>query len=980
MNNINKLLVLISVFLVLAFAPQSLPNVSAYPYNSNFYHDHTGNPAIGITPGYNILQENSCSISLNSFADFTDTGSFSVTTTFYAPNETIIGSGTRDLSGNQNCINLGTSSTTDKSTGGIYEGKTEVSHTASSGTNYLRSRLSCDIPGDWINFSSYWGIDNSYGFDANTYYKKHEGAYLSIGYMANQLNETNFGLCNSLNVTKATADTVSAPPSENTIAFYFPFNSSSGLFGYDLDASGSISGGTSFINAEKWYYYKLSDSSTPTELCSGDTCSGYVTLDENTEYVLMFFTQVLSQVGTQSIATPNANFSINIYTPDWDCSDWSECVNGTETRTCIDPLGKLPDRIEYQFCYSGPIESIYLGFENITIESVWFNYFDFTYLCLACGSNIKTVQYPDAWTIQNINLQIINQNNKTGRQYDFLKMTSEQSYEGDRSLKMWNLPPQANIPEPQTFIGFTDFTDTGYISPTNYTDNNGVSDPQEAFVDEGASAKFDPLENINYTGYDLESEIPVTATSVKNVTIRIDARATTDINFSCVKIGIDDFWSDCEVLNLTTSMTTYIIEFTAWVLDQVEAGNFDREDADTLQIYLKATNGTGEIRMDWIPVRVEFYDPTEFTSIYQDILCGNLSSGVFPDLYQAIDTDENTSVFIERNITLPTPYMSVSFKVRKCVEPELKYYSCLLLPDACYTHEQECNYDPKGTITFYLKDAVTGDFLTDIKSEVIYGNRWEFREYAIDSLQPNEIYTVGLAVVPENTVDPNYYCVYVDDLNIDIREIPLVCASECLPDRTYIKRVCKSYDPDGFCEICEEIEIENAIECIADEGVKQKISECSDYCGCEEFDEGHDKYNTLYQGSFLENCNVTLVGIDACCLYTEISDSPYCVEYCETQLIGDVPDETTQVLNELGVPEFYHPLASPLAIIFYIMLGAMVLIFVTTKSWQISSISGFVLFMVLGFLFVELLYMVIIIIVVAGVIFGKLMLFDRSGG
>lgn len=765
----------------------------------------------------------------------------------------------------------------------------------------------------------------------------------------------------------------------------FPFNSSySGLINYNISFEPvycSVMLGGSCETHLEIGYFEVGESKTILST-SSTQLEGSLSLTPERDYVFYIAKRGKAK-GTGVGVFPSCKlsegdynlteFNITIITPDWNCSEWSDCLNGSQYRLCNDLTGKVKDKLENRLCYVVPEKSVYLGFEDYRTTNVWYNLWGWG--CIGCDSETKEVLYPDGWIIENPKIKVLNKNNRTALQFDFLKMTSETAYEGDKSLKMWNIPPQLRIPEVSNFIELINTYFSSWIESSDYS-NEGWLNPENAFSDNDFSfATGEANENISYKNFDF-SFIPDTCSNIINLTVRLDTNkggSPDTVVYDCIKVKINNTWSECRTIpTLTVGETTYLRYFGTF------ANNYCVEDLNGFEVRLELSSGVGDVELDYIAVEFEIYNPDSL-SFYENILCGNQTIGIFPDIYKEIDTDENISIFVEKNITLPTPYMSTSFKIKKCIEPELKFYStpiCLDFYDHCYTHDEDCNYESKGTITYYLKDAETGEFLYDIKSEVIYPNKWEIREYAIDSLQPNKVYTIGFAVIPESTVDSDYYCIYLDDVNIDIRNIPLVCASEC-DNSDEIRRYCKEYDELGFCVVCEQIVIINSPNCLTSDSVINKVESCEDWCGCEEYDIGHSDYHTKYIGSIIEGCNITLHGIDKCCEYTETENSEYCIEFCEEwveQGEGKL-DEPLSVIadrfDELGIPEWSGKFFSPIMIIFYIILIIMAILTYITKSWEFGVITGLILMMVLGTLFIELLWIVILIIIVAGFILAK---------
>ena len=993
---------IILISFILAFL-LILPLSSSLNYYSvPFYSYTTGNDVYCPTIQANEILTGNIESNLTIYGTFNGTN-YDVIANYYSPHSNLIAYSERNFPSDIECASFGTQSTTN--IGDNTETRGNVIDTASSSYFTLKSLHSITPTVSYITFNASSDNIDSSNHIMNTYFKGTSTyttpftqnnldtiTYETMNYTGDNYNECGkYYQANERSYNNGTLGYTAIRT--ETHHRMFIFNSSVGSFNYSYLITGKegrcyipdVWCGTEYGNYNRVGYYKLEPNPIWQNIGTGTSGTGNLGLEPNELYVF----QISSSIGVNQGGCGvnpctyhiregeyiNTTFDLNVYVPNWDCGEYGECINGTQFRICIDLDGVVSDKIEYRFCYVVPEESVYLGFEDYLTTNVWYNYWGFW---CACDSETKQVLYPENWFVENANFKVLNKNNKTGKRFDFIKMTSETAYEGDKSLKMWNLPPQLRIPNFETFIGVEDTLITNWISPTNYSDNNSWIDSENSFSD-GVNYSVGGSEgNVIYANYNIESEIPNHEQYfIRDLTVRLDTNigASPDtLKYSCIQISLNDEWSGCKTITgLTVNEQSFLVNFNDFVI------YYDVCVLDTLKVRLILDDGSGTIQLDWIPVKIETYNPSDITFAYQDVLCENLTVGVFPDIRKNIHTDENNSIFLERNITLPTPYMSISFKVKKCVEPELKFYStpiCLDFNDHCYTHDENCNYESKGTITFYLKDAETGEFLYDIKSEVVYPNKWEMREYAIDSLQPNKIYTIGFAVIPENTVEPEYYCVYLDDVNIDIRNIPLVCVSEC-DNSNEIKRFCKKYDELGFCLVCEEIAVLNSPNCLISDSVIDKIESCKDWCGCEEYPIGDENYYTKYIGEIIEGCNTTLHGIDKCCEYSTIQNSDYCKEFCANWVskgegkLDEPLDIIADKFSELGVPEWTGKFFSPIMIIFYIILTIMAILTYITKSWQFGVITGLILMMVLGTLFIELLWIVILIIIVAGFILAK---------
>jgi len=408
----------------------------------------------------------------------------------------------------------------------------------------------------------------------------------------------------------------------------FPFNSSySGLINYDISMENVIcstmSGGECATGREIGYF-EFGESKTI--ITTGLTASGELSLNPNSHYVF-YMAKYGRGKGTGTGTFPpcslnegdyNTTFNITIITPDWDCGEWSDCVNGSQYRLCIDLNDKLKDKLENRFCYVEPEKSVYLGFEDYRTTSVWYNYLGFW---CQYDSETKEVLYPEGWFVANPNFKVLNKNNQTGKRFDFIKMTSETAYEGDKSLKMWNIPPQLRIPDFETFISIYNTETTDWVSPSNYTDNSSWVNLQNSFGDGVNYSEGSVNGNVIYKGYDIESKIPnALQYLLKNLTVRLDTNkggSPDTVQYSCIQISINGEWSSCKTITgLTVDEQSFLVSFDNFVI------NYDVCALDTLEVRLiLSSGGTGTIQLDWIPVKVEYYNPETIGFIYQDVIC-----------------------------------------------------------------------------------------------------------------------------------------------------------------------------------------------------------------------------------------------------------------------------------------------------------------------------------------------------------------------
>lgn len=237
----------------------------------------------------------------------------------------------------------------------------------------------------------------------------------------------------------------------------FPFNSShEGLINYDIQKQGvdvSVMGGGTASAGYEIGYASLGGSKTV--LSTTTTANGTLSLTPNTEYVFYIASYgkgkgTGSGVGSCSISENDyyTKFNISIYTPSYECSDWSDCDSGLKFRLCTDSKGVADDKIETQSCFTLPDNSVTLGFEDSITRNVWKSYPQWWVFACPFFADVFSVSYPNTWTPSSIYNPIVidNVTGDSGLLFDTLRITSEEQYEGVNSLKMWAINPEQHIP------------------------------------------------------------------------------------------------------------------------------------------------------------------------------------------------------------------------------------------------------------------------------------------------------------------------------------------------------------------------------------------------------------------------------------------------------------------------------------------------------------------------------------------------------
>lgn len=164
--------------------------------------------------------------------------------------------------------------------------------------------------------------------------------------------------------------------------------------------------------------------------------------------------------------------------PNYQCGDYSECLNGTQFRSCVDQTGVFPDKIDVNSCWVYGVEDeLLLGFENPgkiydylscfpTVE--WPGFF--------CPSKTYdlTAEVPKYWDFVS---QTVNDSGTIKNGRHFAQLTSDVAHSGQRSLEMWSLPPKLDEPitindgaSPATCNFSTSSPTSNYAQTNNLTD------------------------------------------------------------------------------------------------------------------------------------------------------------------------------------------------------------------------------------------------------------------------------------------------------------------------------------------------------------------------------------------------------------------------------------------------------------------------------------------------------------------------------
>lgn len=330
------------------------------------------------------------------------------------------------LSSNSTCYVIGPATKTYASQDNI-EGYNTMTQSGPATNSWLYTRNAYTITTTerFINISSH--NEDSSGWSYNLYNDTgtFAGSAPSITDVTDNLNSDNWGQCATQLVSHTAGPTMPVTAGNQRQYAYMVFNSTAGnvsrlyinTYGQDLRVV------VYPLDNPGGYVY--------TTLPAGNTLTTSLSLDSHTVYVV----GVGYEHGSQTtIPRPIIEVNIDLGIADYECGDWSECTDAVDYyyRECVDLNGFQPNKIENLPCSPTILENATLGFEGYhTVTDVWkcspsYYTFDPYYL------NETDRDTPINWTIGETAIA----------KRDFLKMTTEWSTEGSRSLKMWYIPPK----------------------------------------------------------------------------------------------------------------------------------------------------------------------------------------------------------------------------------------------------------------------------------------------------------------------------------------------------------------------------------------------------------------------------------------------------------------------------------------------------------------------------------------------------------
>lgn len=457
---------LIFIFLILIF-PVAGYEVSISDLNSNT----SSNTVRTDGPSWFVDSKGgSCSVSINGQGSVTGTN-FEFSGSFQSPGETIIAN-FGPVSGQDTftCRDLGTTSAITATGGnGTLEARTVLSHTGTSSFLQTINQLSCTSGGESLEFF----IDNTNftTFDDKGFLANLVRGSSTVETLTPADFSRNVTICQdptSGPVTRATYSLFTAGTavgcSGNNICsdtYIFTFNSSdSGAINIFFNATAQCTNGFPTSGAKNAELTLVRRSTLSEEIlnpldlvCSlapGTLNEFFLNVSKtglvpNEIYDLHFFMSKAfgsgDDVGTLRIQF--ANISIDSRVGNFVCDEFTNCTGGIQTRLCTDTTGQFPDVIEAQSCTQpSNFSELILGFEELNTTTL--NILECkknAFTCAAFVTNIS-IELPVGW---NINFESVNDSGVVKPHEAMAFMTTEEAFEGFRSLELNYRPPKLDV-------------------------------------------------------------------------------------------------------------------------------------------------------------------------------------------------------------------------------------------------------------------------------------------------------------------------------------------------------------------------------------------------------------------------------------------------------------------------------------------------------------------------------------------------------
>lgn len=598
------------------------------------------------------------------------------------------------------------------------------------------------------------------------------------------------------------------------------------------------------------------------------------------------------------------NISIWAYEPNWVCGAWSECNESVRHRTCFDANHKIANKSETQVCSVPIVYERQIGFEE--------SYSSDVYICqrgwiCELFANITTVQYPVNWTVL-----ATRPDNVTALE-NFVNIVDDisckDSYRpcnngGDRSLMLRYIPPKSDEPLNTVPVSCGNKTIGAFPIVTHPYNNTTIISTNITFPSSFPELRYyvkkcpynreqydtcsrggifaggypcDPCKLCYATSCNdsIGGRYGITVTGWQNVSYNLYPNFT-----------FYDNTNNDETANVTNSSILTYSGFTALVGYGAKVNSSENifHNGTKLNMVLKCNSGTRDLCV------IDGYN-----NVTDFIHCGTS--------IQTYNLIINNIINDNRNLTI-----------------------------------MACNTTSIVEMYYFQVINEQNETLQYIDYQRVFeaGDQWEERILPLDhlNLQSDGIYTISIAVNPQNEFDSQPHCVYFDDFRVVVGETAftqVTCESQCVDD-TYYKRswtgstcdteIIPLYTPCmsslAFANIINQI-TEGLYEALGT-GLGFKVNPDGTSWACDE-----NGNRVIYDNKTKE--------------YSYEANSPYCIEY-----LASLQNESEVITDNLLYPIFgisfgvWDFLLSQMMIGWYLVLIVTGILTYYTK-WQIGIVG-----------------------------------------
>jgi hypothetical protein len=475
MNKSLMLSVLVSlIFLILSISP-----VSAYIFHTKIQDDatlnHYANASSFYYPGL-------CNVNLSLYVSAGNLGSYSFSNSWYSPDFNIVKLSNPVYTSNISCLFQGYGINNTNTSMGFYEARTKTTTTAATTKTWIDAYYDCQPDeNEYVIINNTGTMDSTnlnypygYRYNANTCFAQSPSqctndltsdlgslmSYIDNGYYTNCGSDLN--LDRNISYKSSSCGSITSDADMN-YWILVPFNSMYAgkvIINITQRLGTGIPSGLQYSNQ---YYLWDKTLNTTENLGTSFPYNEYKNLIPNHDYWLFIGTRYFIDnlncgSGYLEVYHNHTKYSISIwaYQPDLNCTEWSSCSSGIQTRDCYDLNGKITPFVDTQSCIS-PIPpaayTVNLGFDEVNTAAMigvlgsWYCSQSSAPFCDRYSENsIKERLYPKYWYMSNTQVC----DTLSGRcafLEDFLDMSDSFKYGlTGYSLKMWYIPRKTFLP------------------------------------------------------------------------------------------------------------------------------------------------------------------------------------------------------------------------------------------------------------------------------------------------------------------------------------------------------------------------------------------------------------------------------------------------------------------------------------------------------------------------------------------------------